>query len=61
MSIAGNCDRASCAATRYVVDLSERRRVRLFGSGLGVVVSGCDEDEVEGGAGDEDRDVVPMR
>jgi len=27
-SVVGNCDSASCAAMRYVVDLSERRSVR---------------------------------
>jgi hypothetical protein len=26
----GNCERASCAATRYVVDLSDSKRVRFF-------------------------------
>lgn len=53
----GNWERASCAATIYVVDLSESRSVRLGGVGLGVV--GEVLPSFSAWAGDETE--VPMR
>lgn len=61
--VKGNWDRANCAARRYVIDLSERRRVSEFlavaeagaaGAEVEVVV---DADEVEEGAAVEEVDV----